>query len=381
MGDTQKKDIVRNDGLQEKNAYSIIDYLKEHHSLMIAIVSAIVAIFSFVINLVNYLNVSTYFKFWDIEISQVTFNFSNQVYTVITAFSFQVIVLFATWFVLNTYDSYRKRQQTFMHIKWKRRKISKDIKESCEELALAKTRILTLKKRLDNKEELNELERKTEKIKEIIENSKQKVKEIEKVMRKHKVQDICLLLMSNVIVFLTIFVACNILFATLIYYDNALQYSLLFSAVYVGSNVLVFGGINYFYIRREMEKRVDCDREEIVYTDLPIEKVIWGEWKLVVSNEVIKSIIIQLVIITIVFMFSFSYAGYSKAKEQKEFQYVTSAQETYVVIYNNGVDLVMKKASIEADNITIDLSVQKTISIEDVVLCKKRFSTVKVIRT
>ena len=125
---------------------------------------------------------------------------------------------------------------------------------------------------------------------------------------------------------------------------------------------------------------IASDREEIVHRHLPIEKVIFGEWKLAISNESFKSTIMQLIIITIIFMFSFSYAGYSKAKEQKEFQYVTSGAETYVVIYNNGTDIVTKKASIDADNITIDLSVQKTVSVEDAVLYTKNFSKVEIIR-
>ena len=57
-----------------------------------------------------------------------------------------------------------------------------------------------------------------------------------------------------------------------------------------------------------------------------------------------------------------------------------SEEESYVVIYNNGDDLVMKKAFIDADNISIDLSVEKTISVNDVVIYKKSFSKVDIVR-
>jgi len=147
---------------------------------------------------------------------------------------------------------------------------------------------------------------------------------------------------------------------------------------------LIHGGINYFRARREMKKRLNSDEkedEESNYQDLPIVKILLDEWKFTISDESIKSVFMQLIIITIVFIFSFSYAGYSKAKEQKEFQYVTSEEETYIVIYNNGADLVIKKAIIDEDNLTVDLSVQKTISVKDVKLYKKSFSTVDIIRT
>ena len=384
MGEVLENEVMekikQNEVPQEKDAYSIINYLKEHHSLMIAIVSAVVAVFSFVINIVNYLNVNTYLRFWDVEISQITFNSSNQIYSVFTAFFFQVIILFVTWFISNTYVSYSKRQQTFMYIKRKQKTISKSIKESYKELSSSEKQVLALKSTSDSMEEINEIEKNLENIRKEIANNKQEVKKVKKEIRRHRKQDIGMLVISNVISFLIIFWGCNILFTTLIYYDNAIRYSLLFSIAYVGVNALIYEGIYYFRARQEVKMWIASDREEIVHRHLPIEKVIFGEWKLAISNESFKSTIMQLIIITIIFMFSFSYAGYSKAKEQKEFQYVTSGAETYVVIYNNGTDIVTKKASIDADNITIDLSVQKTVSVEDAVLYTKNFSKVEIIR-
>ena len=69
-----------------------------------------------------------------------------------------------------------------------------------------------------------------------------------------------------------------------------------------------------------------------------------------------------------------------KAREQKDFQYLTSGNETYVVIFNNSEDLVTKKAFVDNSNIVIDLSEQKTISVKDVILHKRNFSTVEILR-
>ncbi len=373
----------------EKDEYSIFNYLKEHHSLLIAIISGIMAIFSFLINIVNYMNINAYFMFWDIEISQITINSSNQIYSIITAFLFQAMLILATWFILNTYDSYRKRQQSFMYIKLKHRKAKKILKAKYKEEQKNEKRVLTLKQMSDKGHEFERLEE-IEKIEKAISYTKNEIytmkRELEeeyKGIQAHRNQDKKRIMISNIMAFVTVFLGCIIFFTTLVYYNNAIWAALFYAIVYVGINAAIHSGINYFSVKRELKKIIDNDEQKIVEIanwDSPIEKVIWRNWKLVISNRTVKSIIIQLIIITIAFMISFSYVGYSKAKSQKDFRYVISEEESYVVIYNNGDDLVMKKAFIDADNISIDLSVEKTISVNDVVIYKKSFSKVDIVR-
>lgn len=384
MEEGSRKEVVQpinnGDVPQEKDEYSIANYMKEHHGLLIATTSAIVAVFSFVINIVNYLNVNAYLMFWDIDISQIKFNSSNQIYSVFTAFFFQFVIFFVTWFISNTYDSYEERQEIFLYRKWRQKETSKKINKVNKKLKVAEKTLKILKITANDTKEIKEVEEIIDSVESELAQYKQEMKEIKKDLRKRIRQEMVLLLISNTIAFLIVFLGCTILFTALIYCDNVFKYSIIFGLLFVGINVLIHGGINYLVAKSKMKAINNKEPEEIRYKDLPIEKMILGKWNLIVSNKLLKSIFIQIFVFTFVFIFSFSSAGYAKAREQKDFQYITSGNETYVVIFNNSEDLVTKKALIDNSNIIIDLSVQKTISAKDVTLHKRKFSTVNILR-
>ena len=381
MEEGNEKEVVQstehNNVPQEKDEYSIANYFKEHHGLLIATTSAIVAVFSFVINIVNYLNVNAYLMFWDVEISQIKFNSSNQIYSVFTAFFFQFVIFFVIWFISNTYDAYEERQEIFLYRKWRQKETSKKINKVNKKLKPAKRKLKILRITENDTKELEEI---IDSVENELAQYKQEMKEIKKDLRKRIRQEMVLLLISNVIAFSVVFLGCTILFTALIYCDNVFKYSIIFGLLFVGVNVLIHGGINYFVAKSKMKEIYNKEPEEIKYKDLPIEKMILGKWKLIVSNKSLKSIFIQIFVFTFVFIFSFSSAGYVKAREQKDFQYLTSGNETYVVIFNNSEDLVTKKAFVDNSNIVIDLSEQKTILVKDVILHKRNFSTVEILR-
>lgn len=384
MEEGNEKEIVQSIGYnnvpQEKEDYSIVNYFKEHHGLLIATTSAIVAIFSFIINIVNYLSINSYLTFWDVEISHVKLNSSNQIYSVFAAFFFQVIILFITMFISSTYDSYEERQELFLYRKWRQKETSKQIKKLNKELSASEKRLKKIKNASKDTEKIKELQGVIDSLEEKLDLDKQEMKEIKKCFRKRIKQEKFLLFMSNVIAFLFVFWGCIILFTTLVYCDKVVRYSLFLGLLFVGINVLIHGGINYLVAKSNMKKIDNKELEEIRYKDLPIEKMILGKWNLIVSNKSLKSIFIQIFVFTFVFIFSFASAGYAKAREQKDFQYLTSGNETYVVIFNNSEDLVTKKAFIDNSNIVIDLSEQMTISVKDVTLHKRKFSTVEILR-
>lgn len=79
----------KRDGSEDSKVY---DYLKEHPSVLIACVSAIVAAGTFIMNAVIYYIDSRYFQFWGYEINQCDYKNPNQIYIIAITFVFLVAI-------------------------------------------------------------------------------------------------------------------------------------------------------------------------------------------------------------------------------------------------------------------------------------------------
>lgn len=366
-----------------QDEYSIWNYLKEHTNLLIAAVSAMIAVFSFFMNMAIYLNIGRYLDYWEIDALQITFSTSNQVYNVFIAFLFHIITLCTTFFISSTYDAYNQRQRILICIKRGLRKIKKNDKKVCKDLKAEKKRIAAIKITPQNEKDINEQIQRIAHIEKENVTDKDHVSNIKKIYKKTQKRNRLLLLVSNIICFMAMFFG-SLIFMTSMYTDNILYTAIFYAAIYVGINSALYGLINYFIAIRIVNKSKEnfliyCEENISRQKELPIEKAFCEKLKCVRSDKIIKNICIQLIIITFAFLLIFSFGGYSNAKKQREFYYVTSEEETYAVIYNNGQDLTLKKAYIDGDTIIIDLSIQKTISSKEVVLTKKNFETVEII--
>lgn len=365
--------------------YSIFNYLKEHTSVLIALTSALVAVFSFILNMTIYLNVNAYLSFWEIDASQITVTTSNQLYCVLAAFIFEVVTVWATFFISNTYDAYSSKYQIeFLYMCQEQRDIKKTVKKLHKKISAEKKRIFILRY-LYTSEEIDEIKKQIVDIEKEQKINKESIYNLKKKFKKVKRRCNLLLAISNVICFLVMLCGYIFLFMTSVFNDNIFYAAAILAIVHVSAYALVYGALNYFVSLHGLKKRKNDSMSQCVKADnsqnkeLPIIKVLFGEYKFLISNKTVKSVLIQLIVITLILLWSLSYSGYSKAREQKEFYYIVNEEELYAVIYNNGEDLILKKAYIDTDIITIDLSVQKTISAKDVVLYIKKFSAVEVI--
>lgn len=364
--------------------YSIWNFFKEHTSLLIACVSAVIAIFSFFFNMTIYLNIYTYLNFWEVNILHVKYDTANQLYNIILAFLFQLLTLSTTYLISNTYDAYSQRQKIYILIKHNLKKAKKDSKALGKKLAKEKKELLKLKQRSKTEGLIKEQFERVECIEKEYSTNKETIDEVNDSYKKIKKRNIRLLIVSDVICFLIMFVGCFI-FIPSAYTGKHLFVALIFAFLYVGVNTLLYGIINSILIHCSVKKKEKIDVNECAdiiskFIDYPIERIFLGQAKTIVSNKIIQKVGVQLIIAIIVFFGVFSYSGHSEAKNQKEFYCISNEEDLYVVIYNTGEDLILKKAYIDNELITIDLSVQKMISAKDVVLHKKKFSEVEMIR-
>lgn len=380
-------EVIKSEISNEDNSndeYSIWNFLKERVSLLIACVSAVIAIFSFFFNMTIYLNIYTYLSFWEVNILHVKYDTANQLYNIILAFLFQLLTLSTTYLISNTYDAYGQRQKIYILIKHNLKKAKKDSKALGKKLAKEKKEVLKLKRFSKNEGLIKEQFERIECVEKEYSTNKEIIAEVNDSYKKIKKRNIRLLIVSDVICFLIMFVGCFI-FIPSAYTGNHLFVALIFAFLYVGVNTLLYGIINSILIHCSEKKKEKIDVNECAdiiskFIDYPIERIFLGQAGTIVSNKIIQKVGVQLIIAIIVFLGVFSYSGHLEAKNQKEFYCISNEEDLYVVIYNTGEDLILKRAYIDNELVTIDLSVQKMISAKDVVLCKKKFSDVEVIR-
>jgi len=384
MNDEVKKGEICN-GDNSNDEYSIWNFLKEHTSLLIACVSAVIATFSFFFNMTIYMNIYTYLNFWEIDILHVGYNTTNQLYNIILAFIFQLLTLSATYIISNTYDAYSQRKKVYIYIKHSLKITKKEGKKLHRKLAKEKKELLKQKRNSQNERLINEQIVKCESLEKEISSQMTMIREVNESYKKSKKRNIRLLAMSNIICFLIMFVSCFVLIPS-VYSGNGFFVALIFAFLYVGVNVLLYGIINSILLHFSIKspKKLDVDEcADIIskFIDYPIEKILFGQAKTILSNKIIKKSCIQLIIAITVFLGVFSYSGYSEAKNQKEFYCVSNMEDLYVVIHNTGNNLILKKAYIyDNEHLIIDLSIQKMISAEDVILQKKSFTYVEPLR-
>lgn len=366
-----------------KNEYTIWDFFARHTNFFVAFISALVAIFSFFINLIIYLNTSSYLSFWEIDSSYIKINASTQIYNVILAFLFSALTAGGSLFISNTYFAYSFQERHYEYIKRNLKKINKNNKLQNKELLKEQKILLKQRKDSENKQKVNDQLERLEGIQKENIYTKNKIIDIRKTYKKLQRKYKGVLWLSNMICLLVIFLG-SLPLMTSTYTENIFFAATVFSVGYVGFIILFNEINNYIFICLWLKKKSNINPDdyneyisEIKY--LPIEKIFLQQQNTKLSNKVIKNAFVFLVLITFIMLITFSYGGYTAAQKQDEFYYLLNEKETYVVIYNDGDALTLKKAHIENESIAIDLAIQKTISAKDVVLYKKTFKNIEII--
>ena len=132
--DTNKLDkiceeIEEKEVSNEKDEHSLYNYLKEHPGVMVSIVSALMVVITFVINLAIYIRTSRYLEYWGVNTLNIDFNNTNLMYVFAGAGIYYMLNMFTQPFFMNSYEKYIKDMQFNYYEKYYCKFIRKEIKQ------------------------------------------------------------------------------------------------------------------------------------------------------------------------------------------------------------------------------------------------------------
>lgn len=339
---TKTENTIESEIESEKNLedYSIFEYLKNNTSVLIAIVSASVAIIAAVLRFGTYLYHVQYLKYWNIDSMMYstpeTYGFEN----ITVSFILQT---FCTLFYIISY----KTNKVFINRKTMIKKIKSFIKEEKRDIRQKKKEI---KKCKQNKIAI-EMQETISKCKFQIKLLKSQKTEIKKILLKEYITN------ATLLPFL-VFVICIILARE----ANSFFKSLIIAFVFM---TIIFG-VTYFIAKISNNKSTEIQIKDISKESYPLTELILSDANQLLSNLNIKGFIYYMFVFLSIFLFSKILCGHLEAKNDTDFPVIELNNKEYAIIYSNGEDLVAEEIIINGKNANIYINEQVIVSKEGI---------------
>lgn len=378
----------KNDSDHKEEGYKTYNYFKSHPSFFVAIISAAVAMMSVILNYVSFLYTNTYLSYFDISVD-VQINSPRFLYFIaITAIFGSSLILFQS-FISRTFESYMPYKRRFLLYKYSMRFIKKQNRANKrlidETTKCADTIIVTD----DDKPKLEAVKRNLEICQQNNEQSIREYKHIKQKILKQRIIYYCIIGFSCFIAWLILSIVCFMLFLNGVFEWSLITLSSMAISLLFVTFIALENWFLYCFIkmnRKQIKSDAICDKEEerkLFYDnfpDMPLERFLRGGIKDFFSDTTCRGVFLAMVLVVIVLMITMVHSGKTSAEKQKEFFVVQENNTSYAVIYNNGTMMILEKAELSDNSITIDTTEQMTIDADGVFIKKYIFDEVHLIK-
>lgn len=373
MGMKATKSVCENDEPKktsnaDNDKYSIYNYCRDHTAFLIACISALVAVLSFIFDYATTMYNREYLSFWNVDVVYSMQDSTLQLYMVFFAFTVPFICSVISIIMRKTADVYRKNYEHIYIAK-------KTFREDRKEIRALQKRGRELLKNLKSMKDCPEVYT----LRIDLQNGVNEVVEIKKRFKKmkRKARKYSLFLLGQTLptVILTIIVAVLVF---MIFLLNAVDF--VWSQAFFGAMILtviltLFAFFSFviadcFRIRKKYSWSSNFDEllanfEAPEPDTYPVDKLRFSSPKTLASNINIRMALLLVALSSIVCIFSFAFFGQEIARDKKDFAIYSCEGVDYAIIYNNGESAIMEKAAIEGNDIYIDTNCQRITSARD----------------
>ena len=359
MNETKKSDVIdfkEESKIDERNEYSSFDYFKEHTTLLIAIISAVVAIMSFALDYAVALQNISYMEYWNISLAYIPKENGIQLYQVLSACAFNFAVILMHALMCQTATVYRY----YYEIIFRQKLIAKEIKKRIKKQKREQKKI---NKRLQKKDACEE----KEEIRNILISEDPKIKEASIDILKGS---------KSATKSIIVHAIPSLLISFLLSYFAVIIFNATFSAelktgpLLLVSGILLLFDIAIYFVPIFFKKRPKTvSHEEMIKMAneciekkspvFRLEALVHKGWKLLASDKNIVMLIAQSVGAFIIGLIMFFHIGNTDMKNEKTFSIYDDDTGTYAIVYNNGDSLVLKVAEIDEEENTIEIDVRR----------------------
>ena len=366
-----------------QDTYRVFDYLKEHHTLLIACISAIVAGISFFINFIAYLYQRLTLQGWNVDSRIVDFSVKGQLYYyIIVSFIYIAAICGFNSLVAKMFTRYYQNSASITYVKCIVRKMKGEHNSYIKRALKLKRQLKKKRGTLDQAEQewLDEEIRYTE-------ETKSKRKEINRILRSLRRNVIKNMLGGLLAVAILWFITIFIYQATV----QQLSWTLL-PLWLVGFGIIAFGAclqarrankeLSPKKIRREVDETWAIGyKETTVLWDKALDIVAKPYPRLTVKQLLSDGNLKRLAETAINLLFTLTSTiiimGIVKTPLQREYWIYADEIKQYVVIYTNDDWYILKEAEIYGDKLVVNTSKERIINSNDITLEYRHFSEVK----
>lgn len=378
--------ISKGDDVQDTEGMFILRTLQKDTTLLIACVSAILAIFSFAMNFIVERANMIYLAYWNIDRSLASGN--NAVFLHSLICSLIYLIALATTHVLmsataDTFQHYYKLVSLLKFCK----NIGKKYKKKYKRIERAFLRILTTLE--DDQKESSEAESIS---RELLRVEQQINTELDRSEIKEALSWYGWWLFGNVtlhIVFAFIIVTSSLLIEKNLINWTTLLKTIALSGIIILMDVALYFGIAVYRARVTPQKFETLDIPSYMKEIKKIEKYQFplvsittkAGIKRTLSDRNLKILFFQIALVGMMFMASSVYLGQTTATSKNQFPVYTDNENTYAIVHINDDNYIMLNAQVDDNTITIDTSKQRILTTDDISYNLMTFQTVTKVET
>lgn len=377
----QELTIVESKEVEDKQEESpIYDYLKEHPSIFISIISGFVVVIGFLFNCIIYSDECKYLEYWNLNKELININNEYQIYELVMTSFFFFGLVFIQLFILNSVDRYYKDQKVFWKAKILGRKINREYKK-------AKREIGKIKKKLNrnvNNNFINE-EIYVEELETYLERYNSGVSRIKKISR-----EITMTYNISTIIFTLLFIFGSVYIFVTMCSINAKISQILISTVGIFCVLWLLAclGIGLGYIleiyaefaKLNMDEQVEIhikSFEELLKMEkYPIQKLFDFDLKNLLKKYMLKCIIIYFLFLLFLFVGWISTSKTNHIEQNKKFDIIVYENTNYAIMYRDDKYFYLEEVEIEENDIYIYVNNQLRISSDELYSTNREFDNV-----
>ncbi len=378
------KMLPANDVPGPQDTYRIFTYLDQHHSLLIACVSALVAIISALFNIVAYVYQKITLRGWNIDFRIINFSVKGQLYYfVFFSLVYIVSILLFTSLVQKIFTKYIRCSAYVTYYKHTLKKLKADFTSRVRQFAKFERRLKKMT-HVQSEETTTSLVSIGEQ-KEELEVQIKAVRQDIRKLRRNIIKDMLSGLLAAIILFLPIMFAYQITTSnsswTIVVVSWFFCFVITMSTAYIRAR-RVNKDIAPKKIKEMVDKSWSADIEErdrvkakvFEATNVHTPPRTIGQ---TLSDQNLSRIAVNLFSVFFTLLVTITLMGLTNSIGQTEYWIYTDESQQYVVVYQDETRCILKEAETDGNNLIVNISRQKVVGSDNILLVSRKFSKVE----
>lgn len=360
------------------DTYRIFTYLEQHHTLLIACISALVAIISALINIVAYIYQKISLHGWNIDFRIINFSVKGQLYYYVL-FSLVYIVsipLFSS-LIQKIFTRYIRHSACVTYCKHTRKKLKAKFASQVRQFAKIERHL----KKMTHVQSLESFRENEEEVKVLIKTMRRDIRKLRRIIAKDMLSG----LLAAIILYLPIMFAYQITTTdstwAVVFMSWLLCSGIIMCTSYIWAR-LVNKDIAPKKIKEVIDNSWPMDAEELdklkakIFEAITVHAPPWTT-KQTLSDQSLYRIAGNLFSVFFTLFVTITLMGLIHSVWQTEYWIYTDKSQQYVVAYQDETRCILKEAEIDGNYLIINISRQKVVNSDNILLVSRKFSKVE----